>query len=81
MTGRELIIYILENNLEDESIFSDNMFNGFITLDKAAVELNTGIETVKVLFERNMLSGFKIEDNYYIFSKDIERFKSKNKGG
>ena len=51
MTGRDLIIYILQNNLEDEEIFKDGKFIGFVTLNEAAVRLNVGVETVKASIE------------------------------
>lgn len=38
MTGRELIIFILENNLEDVSIFDGDTLPGLMTLDEAAVK-------------------------------------------
>ena len=41
MTGRDLIIYILENGLEDEPIIQDGMIImknlGYIPLDEAAL--------------------------------------------
>lgn len=46
MTGRELIVYILENNLQDEEIFKDGKFVGFITADEAAAKLNVGVATI-----------------------------------
>ena len=30
MTGRELILYILQNGLENEEVFKDGIFVGFI---------------------------------------------------
>lgn len=31
MTGRDLILYILMNNLEDEPVFEEGKFIGFVT--------------------------------------------------
>lgn len=58
MTGRELIIYILENHLEDVSL---------CTIEEAAVKLNTGVATVKALYNIGELKGFKLESKIYIF--------------
>lgn len=46
MTGRELIMYILENNLEDEQIFKDGKLIGFMTIEEVAAKNNVGRETV-----------------------------------
>lgn len=46
MTGRDLIIYILKNNLEDEPIFKDGSFIGFMTMDEAAMKYNVGVATI-----------------------------------
>lgn len=46
MTGRELIIYILENGLEDEPVFKDGMFMGLMTVGQAAAKWDVGAATV-----------------------------------
>lgn len=46
MTGRDLILYILSNHLEDEPIFKDGAFVGFITVEQAAAKMNVGVATV-----------------------------------
>ena len=51
MTGRELIIYILSNGLEDEQVFENGRFVGFLTVSEAAQKLGYGIETVKAMVE------------------------------
>lgn len=66
MTGRELIIYILENNLEDESIFTNSKVLGFITTDEAALKYNVGPETIKTWFALNRISGINIENQLCI---------------
>lgn len=42
MTGRELIIYILQNNLEDAEIFDDNLKSMFMSVEEAAVKFGCG---------------------------------------
>lgn len=66
MTGRELIIYILENGLEDESIFKDGKFIGFITADEAAIRFNVGLATIKKWINDDLLDGVRIGDQIYI---------------
>ena len=47
MTGRDLICYILENNLENRSIVQNGKFCGFLTAEEAAVKFNVGIDFLK----------------------------------
>lgn len=46
MTGRDLILHILKNNLENEPVFEDGRFIGFITIGEAASRMNVGIATI-----------------------------------
>lgn len=71
MTGRELIIYILENNLENEEIFSGDTVNlpGLLTLEEAAVKMNTGISTVRTLYTLGKIEGCRIGGQIYICDK------------
>ena len=76
MTGRELILYILENGLENEPVFKDGKFIGFITAGEAAARLNVGVATVYVLVTQRKLDGVIINDTLYIpanFEYPIER--------
>ena len=66
MTGKELILYILENNLEDSEIFKDDRFLDFLTVSEAAIKFNVGEATVKTWLDLRLLDGFKIENVYYI---------------
>lgn len=47
MTGRELIMYILENHLEDEPVFRNGMFVGYVPDVKFAEMLGVGVATVR----------------------------------
>ena len=66
MTGKELILYILENNLEDSEIFKDGRLLDFFTVSEAAVKFNVGEATVKTWLDLRLLDGFKIGKVYYI---------------
>lgn len=66
MTGRELILYILENKLEDELVFDDGKFLGFLTVKEFAVKHNTGEETVRAWVDLKYLPGIIIYDEIYI---------------
>ena len=47
MTGRELIMYILENHLEDEPVFQNGTFVGYVSDVKFAEMLGVGVATVR----------------------------------
>ena len=66
MTGKELILYILENNLEDSEIFKDGRFLDFLTVSEAAVKFNVGEATVMTWLDLRLLNGFKVGNVYYI---------------
>lgn len=66
MTGRELIIYILANGLEDKPIYEDGKILGFITAIEAAEKFNVGLATIKVWINEGMLDGIRIGEELYI---------------
>ena len=70
MTGKELILYILQNNLENTIVLQDGFFVGFMTEEEAAVKFNVGIETVRAWYNSRMLDGTRIGDSLY-FLKDV----------
>lgn len=66
MTGRQLILYILENNLEDELVFKDGKFIGFMSLEEAAVRFNVGVATVKAWVDLGVIKGYTVNEGTYI---------------
>jgi hypothetical protein len=66
MTGRDLIVYILENKLEDAPVFKDGKLLGFMNVEEAAVKYEVGIATVKLWFRLGMLRGIVIGEEIYI---------------
>ena len=46
MTGRELIMYILENHLEDEPVFQTGTFIGYVSDAQLAEMLGVGVATI-----------------------------------
>lgn len=66
MTGRDLIIYILENNLENEPVYKDGRLLGFLTVTEAAVEFGVGQSTIKALVKKGRLRGIEIGGELYI---------------
>lgn len=75
MTGREMIIYILENNLEDKEVFEDGRIFGLLTSAEAAVKFNVGVESIKAMYKMGMLRGIEIGKEIYIYQKETEGMK------
>lgn len=84
MTGRDLILYILKNELENEEIFDENgSFKLGMGVKDAAVALEVGEETVKAWYKLGYLEGVKINDDLYIFPdvpvlKEVVTLKQEN---
>ena len=66
MTGRELILYILQNGLEDELIYEDGRLLGFLNIMEAAVKYDVGTATINVWVDNGYLDGIKIGNQIYI---------------
>lgn len=81
MTGKELIIYILENNLENEDVFKNGKFVGYVTVSEAAVKLEAGIGTVRALMLLDKLRGVKPDDEELIPITDVMKLMNKHAGG
>ena len=69
MTGRDLIIYILQNGLEDKDIFADGTFLDLMTAREAAAKFGVGVFTVLVWYHKGYIRGVKIGDSVYIFKE------------
>lgn len=77
MTGRELIIYILKNNLEDKELFDSDLSPLFMTAEKAATEWNCGTATVKAMVEIGKVKGIKIVNDYFILASQSNPFENR----
>lgn len=66
MTGRDLILYILANNLENEPVFKNGSFVGFETEEGFAVKHNVGIETVRVWIIMGLIDYIQVGNKFYI---------------
>lgn len=62
MTGRELIIYILSNHLEDEPVIKDGKLIGFLSVDEAAIKKNVGSATIEALIELGHMDCHTLND-------------------
>lgn len=66
MTGKDLLCYIIDNNLLDEPVFKDGKFMGFFTEAEVAERLNCGTATVRAWVHMGRLDGIRIGDAVYI---------------
>lgn len=78
MTGRDLIIYILQNGLENEEVFKDGKFIGFKTMDEVAVELGVGTATVEAWCKLRMMKYVTVGDLYLIPGDYTNPLENKN---
>lgn len=66
MTGRELIMYILQNGLEDENIFENNKLIAHLTVEEFAVKYGVGRATVYAWIWERRIEPLLIGTRYYI---------------
>lgn len=66
MTGRELIMYILENGLEDDPIYENGRFIGYMTSVEAAQKFDVGVATIWVWVAQGKLDGLLLGGTMFI---------------
>lgn len=79
MTGKELIIYILQNDLENETVIKDGIFVWLMNEEEAAAKFGVGISTIKAWYACGMLSGTKINDHLYFLRNVSDPRKTDDK--
>ena len=65
MTGRDLIIYIMSNGLENEEVIKNGVLVGLISEDKVAVRFGVGVETVRTWTKLGRIKGIRFGDGLY----------------
>lgn len=66
MTGKELIMYILANNLENEQVFKNGVFVGFMSVEEAAVKLGVGVNSIHSLIALGQIDCIRTDVKYFI---------------
>ena len=66
MTGRDLIIYILSNNLENEEVIKDGKLMGWTAVGEVAAKMNVGVATVLVWIAQQHINTITIGDTLYV---------------
>ena len=80
MTGRELIMYILENHLEDEPVFKNGTFVGYVSDVKFAEILGVGVATVRAwIMMGRIKDAIMIGDAMFVPTIYINTLKSEVK--
>ena len=78
MTGRELIIYILENGLEDEPMFKNGKPLGFMTIAEAATKFGVGNATVTTWICLGQIRYIQLGEKFYIPANEKSPLEEKN---
>ena len=68
MTGKDLIIYILKNNLENEIVIKDGKFVWLVSAEEVAEKCKVGVATVNAWYELGVLDGVKVGDSIFLFN-------------
>ena len=80
MTGRDLIVYILTNHLENAEIRNGKLMvsgNDFMKDEQVASILGVGMATIKVWYENDYFEGaFREEGVIYIPKDEVIRILS-----
>lgn len=66
MTGRDLIVYILNNHLEDSEVNRDGRLLDFLTVEEAAAKYNVTATTIEIWLKLGTLRHVKLSDNVYM---------------
>ena len=65
MTGRDLILYILSNGLEDKPVFDNDTFIGFETEGAFAERMGVGVATVRAWINMGVLDCICVGNKVY----------------
>ena len=77
MQGRELIIYILKYNLEDEEVFSEEFWARMPSPMTVAIKFKVGVATVEAWIESGQLEAIKFNGKTYVTPESLKRFTEK----
>lgn len=66
MTGRDLIIYILQNGLEDKPVFGDGTILNFMSEEQFAAKMDVGVPTVRTWIAMDYITAVLIGNAYFI---------------
>lgn len=67
MTGRDLIIYILQNDLLDTPVYEHGRLLGFMTAIEAAAKFEVGLATIYAWASIGYIPSARIGEDLYIY--------------
>jgi len=70
MTGKELIFYILNNNLTNIPVFMDNRILGLLTIEQAAIKRNVGTATITAYIMMKRVDFITVNGMTFIIDND-----------
>lgn len=75
MTGKDMMMYIIQNDLYDKELFGESGFSpeimGLISVEEAALKLHVGVETVKTLMVINDLPLIMMGKSAYVTKNSL----------
>lgn len=75
MTGKDLLCYIIDNNLLNEPVFNDGKFIGFFAEEEVAKRFDVGTATIRVLANMGKLDAIRVNDKMYISITSIVKYE------
>lgn len=75
MNGKDMILYILQNDLEARPIFRNGRFLDFMTVEETAMKFDVGVATVKIWAKLNLIKHIQIGDQFW-FPKRCHHFQT-----
>lgn len=72
MTGKDVIIYILENGLLDKNVFEDGHFMDFLTEEEIAAKFKVGVETIRTWTRLYLIEGVQIGKSTFYLSDTMD---------
>ena len=66
MTGRDLVIYIIKNDLLNEPVVKNGNFIGFVSPEDAAVKKNVGPAAIRALIGLDNIDCYELKDTRQI---------------
>ena len=76
MTGRDLIIYILQNDLLDKPVYENGSLLGFMTAIEAAAKFHVGLATIYIWASRNDIPSARIGEDLYIYANAVNPIRN-----
>lgn len=67
MTGKELILFILNHNLLDVVIDGSTVNNLFMTIEQAAIKFGVGTNSVEDMIKLGLIDSVEFDGETYIY--------------